>query len=1210
MRAPVAPRLETRRTAEFSAELRDRARAWIPEWDLSAGQGDFGQALLDVSARFSSEVAERLDQAGEKMRRGFLDWLGVRGKAARPARVPVVFKLSDSAQSPVDAVAPVRLQASAGAIPVVFETEKSLTIIPAKLQMIVAADPTGDAYFLPPPGLSTLAAADHLPTQWTVKSFAPANTTSLQLMPGVGLSAGVVIELNGSQYTITAPDKDLVTIDPPLKIAAAAGTEVVKVTSFTLFDPAAANQQEHILYIGDADLLNVEASGIIGVQNAAGLSSGVTWQYWGKADTDAVTWQPLTVLPTPVDMAGMLLLQKAAGSIEQLDSINGHNARWIRAYAKTVPASQPPFTTSHLAIEINPSAGCKLGPCPPPDGTPSIQADGLANTTPLVLNNLFYPLGKEPHQFDAFYLGSNEAFSKSGAKVQLCFEMADRTFNALSAVRGINFGASQVLVGVGHDRALHLSELDPSMGKVSPFRGRPPLYPPSPAFGGGPVPGSAVSLDKDATWRPQVWTSPGFVPGFAAAVCADSTVWVWLEHPFVVGSGWVNFGQVPSTTTPAPNISSLIVLNEAAGVTNFFALREFKLYRRDWPLPNPDWSEKATTDGGATVRLVSIVAVRNFTSGGGLFNETGTAEMVGIDDNGKLFQVAASGGCTPRLPARTFNKTILPAAVKLDGTFMVAAVIDDQSDIKLTVLRDGLPEVETKIPNRRALRALEAVLDGGRLHVLLTATDGNTQTLYDWVPFDVGWTTTPNDLFAVAIDAGITDAGPTEVDRVVAVPGNRADILSATYDATRRFDSKATIDPGVVVSSALSFVAGDYVTRVKGGKVQGRKIQTVLASKDGETLYRLDGPFDPGSEGLDAYPQANQKSGSWDSVNLLWQLDAGDNTTIIGGYIQILSGFGASFHRVDSITTTLPFQASLTPEPTIPGPGLYIPGIATNGRFVPLMNPVPGTWTADALDRPVGFPADDPTSQFAKPFDVNPSNNHPTQLAFNREFNPPFNWNNPHRFVIEAAFGEWHRDAGGSTNNPELSWEYWNGKGWSRLKLDRDETLNLQITGAVQFSVPADIAPSDWAGKTNPWIRARLIGGDYGREKFITTGTITTRSTDDIHPPSVVNLTISYQLCTAVSPAFVLTSDSGSLLDQSNANRSSSANVEAFVPLAVTLSRLLQPTTSGTDPSANPCPPLCNCPGETKAVGAQPASVAPSATGSAPANASTSTDPF
>ncbi len=629
MKAPAAPPLEKRRSVDFLAELRERSRAWIPDWDLSAGQGDFGQALLDVAARFSSEIAERLDKAGDKMRAGFLDWLGVRGEAARPARVPVVFKLNDSAPASVDAIAPIRLQASVGATPVVFETEKSLTIIPATLKTIVAADPDNDAYYLPPPDLTSLAAIQQLPTQWKVKSFAPAGGTKLQLMPGVGLSADIVIKINDSQYTITKADDDLVTIDPPLVAAATDGIEVDKVSTFEPFDGTAAKQQEHILYLGDGDLLNVEAAAIIGVQNASALRTGVEWKYWGKATgSDEADWQPLTPLTTQ-DQPGVLLLKKPAGSMDQL-SIEGHKARWIRANVKTIDPAQEPFTASRLGIEINPVKQCTPAQCPPPDGTPTVPADGMANTAPLVLDNLFYPLGKEPHQFDAFYLGSNEAFSKAGAKVQLCIEMADRTFDVLSAVRGINFGpSSRVFVGVGHDRALHLLELDPATGKVNPFHGRPPLYPPSPAFLGSPKPGSQISLDQNPAWRPPTWTLPVITPGFNAAVCAGSEVWVWGEHQNVVSSGWTDFGQISSTTT---QVTSLITLSEAGAIT-LFALRNSKLYSRGWPLPSPDWLPVDTLDGGTTIKLTSIVAVRKFTSSGTAFNEGGTAGLAGIDDS-------------------------------------------------------------------------------------------------------------------------------------------------------------------------------------------------------------------------------------------------------------------------------------------------------------------------------------------------------------------------------------------------------------------------------------------------------------------------------------------------------------------------------------------------------------------------------------------------
>ena len=86
MKAPPAPRIDERRTPEFLAEMEERARAWIPSWGLSDGEHDFGRALLEIAARFNSEVSERLDGVGEKMRRGFLDWLAVKGEAARPAR--------------------------------------------------------------------------------------------------------------------------------------------------------------------------------------------------------------------------------------------------------------------------------------------------------------------------------------------------------------------------------------------------------------------------------------------------------------------------------------------------------------------------------------------------------------------------------------------------------------------------------------------------------------------------------------------------------------------------------------------------------------------------------------------------------------------------------------------------------------------------------------------------------------------------------------------------------------------------------------------------------------------------------------------------------------------------------------------------------------------------------------------------------------------
>src|SRR5207342_2936426 len=154
MKPPVPPRLESRRTSDFAAELNARARAWIPSWAIADDEPDFGRALLQIGARFNAEVAEQLDGAGGKLRDGLFDWLGVHGEAARPARVPVAFKLADKATEPVLASASSRLQASVEGASVVFETETDVQLVPAKLERIVGVEK--DHVFLPPPGLSSL----------------------------------------------------------------------------------------------------------------------------------------------------------------------------------------------------------------------------------------------------------------------------------------------------------------------------------------------------------------------------------------------------------------------------------------------------------------------------------------------------------------------------------------------------------------------------------------------------------------------------------------------------------------------------------------------------------------------------------------------------------------------------------------------------------------------------------------------------------------------------------------------------------------------------------------------------------------------------------------------------------------------------------------------------------------------------------------------
>src|SRR5689334_9990442 len=211
------PRLETRRRRELREELLERARVWLRDWKPRDDRADFAAALINVAARLSSEVTERLDRVPEKAFRGFLDWLGVRGVSGHAARMPVVFTLAPGSEATaVDAG--VQLQASAVDPPVVFETERPLMLIPGALTALVAADPVNDTFFRPPAALLSVEPPKPSPSAWVVKARASAGSTRIQLEPAVGLDLKPTLLHQGTrqQYQVTAAEGDIVILDRAL----------------------------------------------------------------------------------------------------------------------------------------------------------------------------------------------------------------------------------------------------------------------------------------------------------------------------------------------------------------------------------------------------------------------------------------------------------------------------------------------------------------------------------------------------------------------------------------------------------------------------------------------------------------------------------------------------------------------------------------------------------------------------------------------------------------------------------------------------------------------------------------------------------------------------------------------------------------------------------------------------------------------------------
>ncbi|HEX7153695.1 MAG TPA: hypothetical protein VF618_19565 [Thermoanaerobaculia bacterium] len=1145
-----APGLDDRRTEAFSAELHERARAWIPSWGLADGERDFGRALLAVAARFSSEVAERLDRAGEKMRRGFLDWLAVRGRAARPARMPVVFQLAESTTEAVLAEAPIRMQVDAGGASVIFETEKDVRLVPGRLATVIGVDADKDAVYLAPPGLSDLEPLEPLPAQWQLKSFAAVDAKTLQVDPETGLKAGMVLEAGNQQYRIEKADGEIITIDPPLTSELSPDTTVLrKVTTFAPFDGKTRNRQEHALYLGHAELLNIESEATIHIVGAQSLPADLRWEYWGKKtkdDEEAEWWQ---LPPAKAQDGDALVLDKPEATIEPRD-IDGKSSRWIRGVTKNLLATNQPFQPSSLGIRVN-AVGCNGVPCKDEKG-PSPAAEGMANTTPLVLENTFFPLGREPRMFDAFYVGSVEAFSKKGASVQLCFEIADPSFSSLSRVRN---ALPNFLAGVGADHKLHLLRFDAAGPKLEKFLDRDGLQPPVPQVGTQPANPMPIALDAKPQWRVPMWNE---LFDFYVAVTTKADVWVWKE---IAGdknnTGWMPPpGPVPAATaTSTAPIDGLVYFEDTKKLA---ALREgvlsFRIFQSD-----VQWAEMPTTDANNNPVVLTSIAPVLFNNGVNLVASEGRG-LVGVTSTGDLFHVNTANGKCKKLLANV-DPEIRPAAV-FDGTELMAVAFDKGTPRQLVAFGE-LSQTEFALLEPQAIvrGPLDAVLQNGEIHFLASVTAPDEAYFATWAPFA---TPPDNHLYKAAIAPAIGEIGgaPTLLNQHIVIPGSRADVLVATFDISRRVAKNATVGSGVALpSSAPSLANGDVVARL--APPEWHDVTSAGTPSEGETFYEIDSKFNVNTaRELFAFRMTAPLQGIVISLSKL-QLALNDPDA------QQLSWLFAD-GKLRQITNLTAGVATISPafNNNVQSPVDYANARPTDGRTAAFMDLNPatsGNWDAALLKQTkLVFPNATPEEQEARAFTFD-ANNHPDLVVMAEEFSAgPLG----STFIADGTVGPWTRLLGDTSSNPELSWEYWNGTGWWKLDIKLDETLNLKISGGVRFEVPNDIASGDWAGRTNFWIRARLIGGDYGKEQVtvITTpgpgnGSTQTidRSSSGVRPPSVVRLRISYRLCKAVRPVFVLAQDSGAMRDQSDANRTTGAVVEAFVPLARALGRLTNP---------------------------------------------------
>jgi hypothetical protein len=142
------------------------------------------------------------------------------------------------------------------------------------------------------------------------------------------------------------------------------------------------------------------------------------------------------------------------------------------------------------------------------------------------------------------------------------------------------------------------------------------------------------------------------------------------------------------------------------------------------------------------------------------------------------------------------------------------------------------------------------------------------------------------------------------------------------------------------------------------------------------------------------------------------------------------------------------------------------------------------------------------------------------------------------------------RATGDSGAVPELSWEYWNGRGWLSLPAN-DRTRNLLASDSVVIGRLPPIVPTEVAGQENYWIRARLVGGDYGRETFKIVNNQVVSDKSSLLPPKVLQVLIEYT-APPVTPEACVTANNLDYLDQTAACQLRGAHFSPFQLLPVT----------------------------------------------------------
>ncbi len=484
--------------------------------------------------------------------------------------------------------------------------------------------------------------------------------------------------------------------------------------------------------------------------------------------------------------ASILTLSKNAGSVD-ITTIGGQSSRWLKG---TVPAGSPlSLSVSSITLTINPTDCGSTPACPPvsqpgsPPATP-VALDGMANTTPLVLNAPFYPLGREPRLFDAFYIGCPEAFSKSSASVSICFQALDGTATSFSAVQASTGTiTTPVLFGIGSDGFLH--RMRPGSNPGAPIVVKTAVRPPLDQSGRASMNSAPASL----TWpQGRLSICPRQNDSLVAAI-ADKDVWAWSEDPEPDKNGKWYFLGTPSTDAVTPRNPKLVpaaLLMTDNNAIHVIALINGALYEaslaQGWETAGIAPWTKVTAPGALTWSVIAPV----FDQASQSLNAPFGNGWIAVANDGTAFLIQGVNGATLLKSLPKLSTTSRPLAIRPAGQplLLISATPDGKAMDAWTVVYDTVtvPPAPTEVKQVLSGDSLDWTVShqDGPGAVFATKDAAGTPVLATWFP-KAAKVADPNTAY-FSPPASVLTGSPSVIEGLAVAPGANAGILAFPFD--------------------------------------------------------------------------------------------------------------------------------------------------------------------------------------------------------------------------------------------------------------------------------------------------------------------------------------------------------------------------------------------------------------------------------------------